>query len=173
MTFGGCGELYCDLASMNKSAFNSRLRKVKNRIFGFLQAKHGIVQKSGVSHKEMIRQFLALTGLSLKKGLRLNHALIELLDSEEFKPYLAYKRKRRPKPPKPYKNWKQAYNAYIASHAWKKKRGEALDLYGRVCAFCGTTEHLHVHHKTYDTLFNEDLAHLMILCKSCHKKIHQ
>ena len=33
--------------------------------------------------------------------------------------------------------------------------------------------HLHLHHKHYDNMLNEDRSDLMLLCDSCHKLGHQ
>jgi len=67
---------------------------------------------------------------------------------------------------------KKKYNKYINSKAWGRKRKEAFAYHGRECAFCGKTRSLHVHHKTYDSLFDEDMEHLLVLCEPCHMKIH-
>ena len=67
---------------------------------------------------------------------------------------------------------KKKYNKYINSKAWGRKRQEAFTYHGRECAFCGKTHSLHVHHKNYRSLFNEDMEDLMILCEQCHMEVH-
>jgi len=36
-----------------------------------------------------------------------------------------------------------------------------------------SVNHLHLHHKHYDTMMNESRDDLMLLCDSCHKFFHQ
>jgi len=67
---------------------------------------------------------------------------------------------------------KKKYNKYICSKAWGRKRKEAFAYHGRECAFCGKKHNLHVHHKNYKTLFDEDMDDLLVLCEPCHMKIH-
>lgn len=64
------------------------------------------------------------------------------------------------------------YVAYINSIAWKQKREEAFAHHGRKCSKCPMETNLHVHHITYDNLFNEKMDDLSILCKTCHQKEH-
>jgi 5-methylcytosine-specific restriction endonuclease McrA len=49
----------------------------------------------------------------------------------------------------------------------------AYDIHGfdRVCQECGTTERIHVHHKDRDRT-NNAKENIMILCVSCHAKLH-
>lgn len=66
------------------------------------------------------------------------------------------------------------YRDYIKSPAWKRKRALYFEStrIGR-CQGCGDKEKLHVHHKTYERLGNEDLADLVAVCQTCHTLIHQ
>lgn len=65
------------------------------------------------------------------------------------------------------------YDKYIQSKAWRAKREEALEYHGAKCSVCGTTQNLHVHHKTYESLGHEKMKHLEILCKGCHENHHE
>lgn len=65
------------------------------------------------------------------------------------------------------------YTKYLRSKEWKRKRQEALAHYGALCDECGMTESLHVHHKTYERLGNENVEDLQILCKGCHGAHHE
>ena len=67
---------------------------------------------------------------------------------------------------------RESYKTYIRSEAWRKKRQEVFALKGEWCDDCGTSSNLHVHHLTYDNLFNEKMEDLQVLCKSCHEKEH-
>ena len=53
----------------------------------------------------------------------------------------------------------------------KLKRAEILLLKGRKCYFCGNNNQssLQLHHISYK---NNELKNLVILCHSCHKKVH-
>ena len=65
------------------------------------------------------------------------------------------------------------YNDYLKSKEWYAKRGERLFIDNYRCAMCGTTHHLHVHHKTYINLKNENVQDdLITVCNRCHEKIH-
>lgn len=51
-------------------------------------------------------------------------------------------------------------------------RRKALDEYGHVCAVCGETENLEVHHRDGDRT-NNTLDNLLPLCVGCHQKLHK
>jgi len=55
-------------------------------------------------------------------------------------------------------------------------RDRALEYYGQECMRCGATENLVVHHidcqNIRSVLGNHSLENLMVLCKSCHGRIH-
>lgn len=71
-------------------------------------------------------------------------------------------------------SWGQKYDRYIKSEAWREKRGEFFAS-GRpkVCQGCGWSRHIHLHHKTYDRLGDEDLDDLVPVCEGCHSLIHR
>ena len=64
------------------------------------------------------------------------------------------------------------YESYIHSASWRKRRQRALRLGHYRCALCGSTQSLQVHHLTYAHLGNELDSELMVLCTSCHNKVH-
>lgn len=64
------------------------------------------------------------------------------------------------------------YSNYIRSTAWKKKRLQAFRKYGRRCYGCGNRAKLQIHHKTYIRFTREKLADLLVLCETCHEKVH-
>lgn len=72
-----------------------------------------------------------------------------------------------------YKKWRGQYNRYIKSPIWSKKRKEAFLFHGKFCHKCTNTTNLQVHHLTYENIFNEKMEDLMILCKPCHKRVHE
>lgn len=65
------------------------------------------------------------------------------------------------------------HRAYLSSELWKKKRIEAIEHYGTICARCGSYG-TDVHHKTYArTGGNELMTDLEILCRPCHETHHR
>lgn len=64
------------------------------------------------------------------------------------------------------------YAAYLHSPAWSdvKRRYRESDL-PQMCV-CGATEGLHLHHKTYARVGEEQLEDLAPLCKPCHADLH-
>lgn len=64
------------------------------------------------------------------------------------------------------------YSAYIESTQWQRKRSERMAIDRKQCVLCGSVQNLQVHHVTYERLFNEKMADLMTVCKSCHEILH-
>ncbi len=92
--------------------------------------------------------------------------------------YFASKKKEPAKEAKKQsaKDRKQEYQKYLKSPKWKAKRKTVLEERNYTCERCGdkpTLHLLHVHHKTYERIFNELLTDLELLCKPCHKKEHE
>lgn len=66
------------------------------------------------------------------------------------------------------------YERYIGSIEWAAKRGEILARDGNRCQTCwriAPEVELEVHHKTYQSLGDEDPAHLITLCRECHEAV--
>lgn len=68
------------------------------------------------------------------------------------------------------------YNKYLRSKEWSKLRLDLIQTRGAKCERCGVTRnqfrYLHIHHLTYERLFNEDPKDLEILCAPCHREEH-
>jgi 5-methylcytosine-specific restriction endonuclease McrA len=64
------------------------------------------------------------------------------------------------------------YKEYLQSDAWKAKRKAVLIRDQLRCQLCGHEKNLHVHHVTYDRIYNEDLEDLITLCSDCHSTLH-
>lgn len=62
------------------------------------------------------------------------------------------------------------YLEYLGSLQWHAKREAALKRSGYTCENCGAHKNLEVHHRHYDTLFNERPEDLRVLCTACHPK---
>jgi hypothetical protein len=67
---------------------------------------------------------------------------------------------------------KEKYHLYLETDSWKEKRATKLNEAGYKCQLCNSESGLQVHHRTYERVFNEDLADLIVLCRGCHKKFH-
>lgn len=63
-------------------------------------------------------------------------------------------------------------NSYLHSEHWEKVREDALVRAGFRCEYCRTNKHLTVHHLTYKNIGHENDEDLVVLCWSCHKKVH-
>jgi len=67
------------------------------------------------------------------------------------------------------------YREYIVSEEWYNLKIDLLVLRGCKCEKCGIEKapnKLHLHHLSYDRLFNELGSDLQLLCAKCHMKIH-
>ena len=66
---------------------------------------------------------------------------------------------------------KRNYGLYLKSAEWKKKRDAVMKRDKGECVFCGDAAQ-HVHHLTYDRIYNESLYDLVAVCNECHKAVH-
>ena len=65
------------------------------------------------------------------------------------------------------------YADYLASKHWRNLKSRVRSVKtNQFCFICKRTNHLHVHHKTYDRLGNEHTSELMYLCETCHQNVH-
>ena len=67
---------------------------------------------------------------------------------------------------------KEEYHNYLLSPEWRAFRIKVFEHYGKKCAECKRTKRLHIHHKTYENIFNEKLEDVIVLCELHHAKIH-
>lgn len=67
--------------------------------------------------------------------------------------------------------WQQ-YNTYLKSDIWLSKRDLVLKRDNYICQGCLSAKSIHVHHTTYDNVFDELLFQLISLCLDCHSKLH-
>jgi len=65
------------------------------------------------------------------------------------------------------------YTLYLRSDEWKHKVLLCKNRFKYRCAICNSEDNLHVHHRTYDNVFDELLEDLTLLCGDCHKLFHQ
>lgn len=62
---------------------------------------------------------------------------------------------------------------YLKSEHWFDLRKRALQHHGKQCYSCRATKHLQVHHLRYKNIHDVTIEDLQVLCKSCHKIVHQ
>jgi restriction endonuclease Mrr len=66
------------------------------------------------------------------------------------------------------------YRQYLRTHEWRRTRSAALVRAGNACSLDVThTEHLEVHHRTYERLGAELINDLVVLCHACHQLHHK
>ena len=65
------------------------------------------------------------------------------------------------------------YKQYLKSEYWQGIREQILKRDKYKCRACGYNDKLHVHHRTYEFIGNEDLDELITLCKKCHNIFHK
>lgn len=53
------------------------------------------------------------------------------------------------------------------------KKRDSIRRKRKKCEVCQSKEDLHVHHLTYENLYNEKDEDLILVCKSCHFSIHK
>jgi 5-methylcytosine-specific restriction endonuclease McrA len=63
---------------------------------------------------------------------------------------------------------------YMEQEEWQVRRVQALTRAGYKCQTCGNRDTtLDVHHNNYERYGNERPQDLVVLCRSCHQKIHE
>ena len=67
---------------------------------------------------------------------------------------------------------KQEYRQYLKSGHWNFTKKRALKRAGKKCEVCRSEVDLQVHHKSYENLWDEKPADLIVLCECCHIKNH-
>ena len=65
------------------------------------------------------------------------------------------------------------YKEYLQSDTWKEKRKLKLSESGNSCQLCNSQINLHIHHRTYERIFKENLNDLTVLCQICHSRFHE
>lgn len=67
------------------------------------------------------------------------------------------------------------YKDYIVSEEWYNLKIDIVQQRGCNCERCGIEKkpnQLHLHHLSYERLFNEQLYDLQLLCPKCHMNAH-
>lgn len=67
------------------------------------------------------------------------------------------------------------YEDYLQSPEWKQRAEELKERAGNRCQLCNASDQecvLHVHHRTYERIGNEEPMDLFVLCELCHARTH-
>lgn len=65
------------------------------------------------------------------------------------------------------------YEKYINSPEWSARKAEYYKNHHRECRSCGSDDReLHLHHRIYARIYEEDDVDLMPLCVECHQMLH-
>lgn len=108
------------------------------------------------------------------KGFLLLISFIILMILKEKYDRIKLKRKNKIKKkitsPPSGKDW--YYNVYLPSDHWQERRLKALKKADYTCQCCSSKKDLQVHHLTYKNVWREKDEDLKVVCRSCHKKIH-
>ena len=68
--------------------------------------------------------------------------------------------------------WRSRYQSHLHSDKWRDLCRRVWQRDGGNCQGCLRATGAHVHHKTYEHMGDELLFELVLLCRSCHEKIH-
>lgn len=66
-----------------------------------------------------------------------------------------------------------SYESYLLSELWQQKKEAAIKWRNNQCELCGSMKFLEVHHTSYEFVGNERLRDLLVVCKFCHRQIHE
>jgi 5-methylcytosine-specific restriction endonuclease McrA len=66
-----------------------------------------------------------------------------------------------------------AYRRYMSSQKWRVRRSIYFATHVKKCKACGSTDRIHLHHKTYINFTKELDEDLCPLCERCHDKVHK
>ena len=65
------------------------------------------------------------------------------------------------------------YQDYLNNWLWEERKAFLLKNSGYRCELCGSGKNLTVHHITYDRIGAEKDSDLLVVCRNCHRQIHE
>ena len=69
-------------------------------------------------------------------------------------------------------HWKELYKIYLNSAQWRIFRWNVRKYFNFTCQRCGSTSSLDVHHLHYETIGEESIHDVTLLCRTCHESEH-
>lgn len=104
------------------------------------------------------------------------HNKITAIKAEEQYRNIWYKKKNKKRKKQTTKKQTEysKYCMYLKSNKWSNIKDMLLKKhkYKKYCFCCGSNDNIHIHHKTYKNIYNENLNELVYLCCDCHSKVH-
>ena len=73
---------------------------------------------------------------------------------------------------KAYKLPSGKYAEYLQSDHWLEFRQEVMRFWDYSCCICCSPKKLEVHHRTYARVGRERLTDCVVLCQTCHRRVH-
>lgn len=65
------------------------------------------------------------------------------------------------------------YDKYLSSKQWKSLKKQVYKKYKGKCHICKKRYDLDTHHQTYKRIYHEKLTDLVLLCHTCHYRVHR
>lgn len=66
-----------------------------------------------------------------------------------------------------------SYSDFLHSNEWRDIKNNLFSIRGKKCEKCESTVRIQVHHKHYNKPWGEEKPEdLLIVCETCHEKIH-
>jgi hypothetical protein len=66
------------------------------------------------------------------------------------------------------------YNKYISSKEWAARKASYYETHHKECRSCGTDEEeIHLHHRSYARIYQEEDGDLIPMCVDCHAMLHK
>lgn len=69
-----------------------------------------------------------------------------------------------------FKDW--YHTVYLNSEHWRQLREAKFAVSGRACQQCASTHKIQVHHLAYRAIFDVTVIDLLVVCGSCHERLH-
>lgn len=73
---------------------------------------------------------------------------------------------------KKYEPPRGSYAEYLLTRHWIVFREQVLKYWNWSCCLCCSPKKLEVHHRTYERIGSEKLTDCVVLCSTCHRKVH-
>ena len=73
---------------------------------------------------------------------------------------------------RPVQDPKGNYAKYLTGEHWRWFRQVMLKFWNYRCALCNSLAELEVYHRSYDNVGRERLNDCIVLCNTCHRRVH-
>jgi 5-methylcytosine-specific restriction endonuclease McrA len=151
-------------------------RAAFRRVLHVLRNGKHLLNRSLPKRNHAIRLYATVFNLQIEGGLE-SFLMAQYFDvnSPIGKPVKDEGKKVIERKKKDYKDRYAKYKAYLLSPEWRVFRKQILSDRGSKCENCGFDKviKLHIHHLTYDRLYNELPEDVKILCRRCHESVHE